>query len=182
MDAGAVPIGLSILSLIISILTYIQNSEPAQNRRLRNNSMRSIAVRAAIAFEFWQTAAFVEENSGEFPAQQFFAAKENNIRLEEDISIALSQGLSSTIFSDREHSMLLGSLALSTLSEAGHAKDALQLKEELIKKHYLFAILRILEQCYFFNKSYIPKSIRNEYYKIIKKFSGEHWNYLEKNY
>lgn len=179
MDLNVMAISVAVGSALISLFTYLQNGEAAQHRRLQNSAMRSIAARAALAWDHWQTAGLCHQSGQSFPDYQFPAARINMERLEQSIDAALALGMFEDVMSAREHAIIYANASYAAFREAADAKSPSEFNDALLKLHLLFGLLRTLEQCSAYRSPVMPSNLRKKYRAMVKRYGNEPWTYLD---
>ena len=179
MDLNVLAISVAVGSALISLLTYLQSGEAAQQRRLQNSAMRSIATRAALAWDHFKTAGLCHQSGQSFPDYQFPAARMNMERLEQSIDAALALGMFEVVMSTREHAVVYANASYAAFREAAEAKSPSEFNDALLKQHLLFGLLRMLEQCSAYRSPVMPSNLRKRYRATVKRYGNEPWTYLD---
>lgn len=171
---------VSVISMLISVLTYYQNNSKSLLRREQIERMRTVAIRAAVLWDQIQT---ILAAAGYFPVDDYlFPSVQNNAkRLEEALDLAIGSGLIHEIMSKHPKALVLYTTFLQSLYFITSKLSSDELQEACLKDHFTLGMVRLLDRCILFSPKVFPDDFQKETAEFIVPRAEMAWGYLDKN-
>lgn len=174
-EKSNIAVAVSILSFVVSALSYYRNTGPAQLRREQIARMRIIAAIAVVLWDQINLILKAQVDKIKVDPYLFPSIQENALRLEEGLNDAVGLGLFPIILEDREHTLTMYAAFIQGLRWIASMPDPeKQPLEEWTKMHFLFGMVRLIDVCLRYKPQLLPKNVRPN----VEGLEEKAWTYL----
>ena len=174
-----VALTVSIASALLSILTFLRNSDRAQLRRLQIDKMRAVAARSTILLDQIMTIISADVGGFNLDGYLYPSVKSNAKRLEEALDAAISLGLIEKVLSNRVNALPMYNAFAQSLYFASEMTEPADIRAAFMKDHLTLGLIRLLDQCLDFGQHLLPSTIEETTRAYIEPRSALAWDYLE---
>jgi hypothetical protein len=174
-----VPIIVSIISLAISIFTYIRASPSQQLELDQNARMRTVAMRTIVLWDQISTIVDAQVHRYSVDPYLFPSIQQNAKRLEDALDEAISVGLLRETISDHPDALQLYSAFTQGLSFVRNLPNPeSQPLEQWTRQHFLMGLIRLLDRSFRYRQSFFPEPMKAKISNRIDPLLSDAWNYL----